>query len=149
MLSLIIGFSMKQLWWGVVLVFLSVAFFWIGDRLSWQWVSFVAFGAQLILSVGGVILGLSPFLMVSGAVTALGAWDLADLQKNSPHSSHYQLVKKFQLSRFRLLSLTLITGLIISELGLLVKFTIPFVLLFLCGFLILFSLYGLFKIMKN
>ena len=147
--SLTIGYSMKHLWWGIILVLLSLVILWVGEKYHLHWVNYVVFGIQLCLAVSGALLGLPAYLMIASVVTALGSWDLSDLQNNPHQSAQHQLIMDFQLHRIRLLGLTIFVGLVISEFGLLINMSLPFAVLFFIGLMVLFCLYRLFKLLKR
>lgn len=146
---LTLGYSQKHLWWGIIFVMVSLIIVWVGEKFHLSWLNYVVFGIQLFLAVGGTILGLPAYLMIAAAATALGSWDLSDLQNNPQQSSQHQLIKDFQLHRIKLLGITIFAGLAIAEIGLLIHFSIPFAVLFLIGLTILFCLYRLFTLLKG
>ncbi len=147
--SLTIGYSTKHLWWGFTLILLSLLLLWVREKFCLHWINYLVFGIQLSLAVAGAIIGLPSYLMIAGAVTALGSWDLSDLQKNPQQTPQFQLIKDFQLHRIRLLGVTILVGLVIAEFGLLINLSLPFAVLILIGLLVLYCLYRLFALLSH
>ena len=89
--------------------------------------------ACLVLSVGlaavGLLLGAPPLLMILASTTALGAWDLALLDRSLgevTQGSHPEGVGALEARRARSLALALGLGLLLAGLGRFLSFQLPF-----------------------
>lgn len=95
------GYFLGHLVWPAVGLLVFGIFWLVGLGLGWDWVPplglFFAFAAAAF----GLFLDLSTWFLISGALLALLAWDLADfylrLQKSSPEDNTASLEKRHLL----------------------------------------------------
>jgi len=146
---LIYGYITNHHWVGLLLIISSVYFLWFGKKKQWLLINSLVFVCQISLAIFGALVGISPFLMVAGSIGALASWELINLQENQKVSVDSPLFENYRKNRIKFLGLVIGLGLLITEFGLLIHTSLPFVFVFTITLIVLFCLYKLFIILKK
>jgi len=97
----------------------------------------------LLLLVGGAaagaLLGLSPAMMIVGAALALISWELTEQMLHWPRDDVLPSLKIPKKAHLKVLMTSVGLGLMLAEGGLLMHISLPFGIVVLAVFLILFS----------
>lgn len=147
--ALLIGFITNDQWIGIPVVITSVCFLWIGERKQWMPINSFVFVIQISIAILGASLKVAPFLMIAGSIGALASWDIRDILENQKNSVDNPFFEKYQINRIRFLGLVIGLGLIITEFGLLIHTSLPFVFVFIITIIVLFCIYKLFSTIKK
>lgn len=143
------GFGMAKAWLGVIITLAMIPCGWIPRRLQKKIYS----SATLVIFVGiaayGLILNVSSSLVAIAVSTALACWELEDQKSNSMKSSISSVTSDCEKFHLKILCITIVTGLIITEAGLSLKLTLPFGVVFLTAILVLFCIFQLFLLFKK
>jgi len=112
---------------------------WISELLDCGWLS----SLYLLLLVGGAatgaLSGLSLAMMIVGAALALISWELLEQIICRRRGDVLPSLKDPKWAHFKVLMISVGFGLLLAEGGLLVRFSLPFGIVVLAVFLILFS----------
>jgi hypothetical protein len=104
------------------------------------WLPSAFLSIMVFLAVVGVFLGAPAVPMILGSALALGAWDLASLERSMKDSEYTQAARRFERKRARALALALGLGLALAVGGLALSLRVPFIVMFLFVILDLFCL---------
>lgn len=100
-------------------------------------------------AAGGVLSGVSPAMMIAGAALALILWEAAQQILNRRRGAVLLPLKEHRWAHFKVLSISVGSGLLLAEVGLLVHFPLPFGSVILAVLLIQFSLYRFCRLVIN
>jgi hypothetical protein len=112
-------------------------------RSTYQWPTFAILTAYLLIAAGGLLAGLSPYLLIIGSVAALCAWDLALFDQSLVGDQHQILASVLEKKHLQSLGLVALLGLILVIAGLQIRLTLPF------GVIVLIVLLALFGLERN
>jgi hypothetical protein len=143
------GFALAKLWIGAVILLLILPYWWFSQRLNRKILS----GVMLVIFGGiaafGLLSNASSYLMIGGMTTALACWELEDHIRESSKSSISYDTRLNEKIHQKILCLAFFIGLIVAEAGLLIKFTLPFGIVFLIAIVVLFCIFQLFLLFKS
>lgn len=90
-------------------------------------------------AAGGILSGLSPTVMIAAAALALISWELLEQAVRQRENNVLPSVNGVKLPHFTILMISVGSGLLLAEGGLLVHLSLPFGIVALAGLLILYS----------
>ncbi|MEN6435947.1 MAG: hypothetical protein ABFD58_09035 [Anaerolineaceae bacterium] len=144
-----IGFALTEYWWVDLIVLLVIAFIWAGKHFQIQWLGDVALVCFSCIAIAGIFMGVRSALMIAGAASSLICWEL-NRQVPMLHNKNNSLATlSFENCRFKILCLSVGTGLLIAEISLLLNFKLSFGVMFLIVAVILYSLFKFIQLLKN
>lgn len=144
-----IGFALTEYWWVDLIVLLVVAFIWAGNHFQIQWLGDVALVCFSCIAIAGLFMGVRSALMIAGAACSLICWELNRHEPMLHNKSNSLATLSFENYRFKMLCLSVGTGLLIAEISLLLIFKLSFGVMFLIVAVILYSLYKFIQLLKN
>ncbi|NLG99542.1 MAG: hypothetical protein GX491_19475 [Chloroflexi bacterium] len=100
-------------------------------------------------AAGGVLSGVSPAMMIAGAALGLILWEASQQILNLRRGAGLPSLKERGWTHFKVLSISVGSGLLLAEVGLLVHFPLPFGIVILAVLLIQFSLYRFCRLVIN
>lgn len=134
---LVVGFAQEKLWVGIIITLLLALTWFIPGRFQRRWTSPVRLVGYTGIAAGGLLSNVSPFLMIAGVTTSLVCWELEDRLPNPTKSPFVSSYEKLHLKWVVLASTT---GIVIGEVCLFLKFSLPFGVLLLINLLVLFGI---------
>ena len=139
-LCLAIGYGIVGHWIGAVIALLA-GFAWLLARIyPASGLSLICLLVSVGLAVAGVLTGSLPWLMISGSGFALATWDLLLLDTALGNNASGEQTKRYESKHLQSLALTLGSGLFMAFFGRFLNLQIPFVVLLLFVFLVIFGL---------
>ncbi len=112
------------------------------------WLSALLLIVFTLAAVMGIWQNAPPLLMLMSVSFALAGWEISDFAtSNKPVEN--RLVEEFEKRRLIVLAGVVCSSLILAGILLLVKFTIPFAVIFAAGGIALFSLFRLYRLFKG
>ena len=125
------GYALLSLWPGAVISLLLGVIWWLAWKNPSPAMAGFCLVVSLLLGGAGVLLNVSSWLMICGAVTALGAWDLLSLNLTLGNISAAAQNQRYENQHLKTLLFVLGGGLLLALLGELLAFQIPFFILLL------------------
>jgi len=144
-----VGFVLARLWPGVIIILAMIPLRWITRRFEnrlFSWMTLVIFTG---LSVFGLLSAATPYLMIAGVSTALAFFEVEDRISGIPRNSMSSNMSSFEKHHLRTICFATAAGLIIAEAGLLLRYSLPFGVIFLVVIFVLFGLFQLFTQFKR
>lgn len=112
------------------------------------WLSALLLTVFTLAAVMGIWQNAPAVLMLMSVSFALTGWEISDVvSSNKPVEN--RLVEEFEKRRLIVLAGVVCSSLILAGILLLVKFTVPFAVLFAAGGIVLFSLFRLYRFFKG
>jgi len=143
------GYGMAGLWTIDILILFLFAFPFFAHKFNWNWVFSVALLTNTFLAALGMVLGAPSFLMIAGAVTALGSWELSNTEKKFKEIYSHPLSIAYQKYRVRLLGISLGSGLVVAEIVQFMQFKLPFIVIYLLIIMILYCFYQIHRLLSQ
>lgn len=116
----------------------------LSRRFGWSWCPAALLLAYIALAAGGLFIGISPALGIAGAAAALFHWELSEPLAKGSRADELPLAGLFYRQRLRYLGISTAMGLLLAELGLVLRVDLPFAGAILAAVILLFSIYRLF-----
>ena len=139
-LSLALAYAWQAGWLGSGLV-LAVGVLWlVAGQQTWAWLGTLLFVGLAGLAGFGAWLGLSPFFMLFGFISALAAWDLTTFRQQLQQSDVVEPETTLQRDHLRRLGLVTGLGLLLGTVALTIQFQLNLLWALLLGFLIIIGL---------
>lgn len=114
-------------YWLIVPVFLAMAIFWIiMKRRSLFWSASSLLMVYVVLSIIGVILNLSIYLMVICCTTALACWDLTHFRQSIAGNPPLETDARLERYRLQSLATAVFTGLFLAWISSYINLQFPF-----------------------
>lgn len=105
-----------------------------------EWPGMVVFGCLLLLSVAGVLVGVSQWLILSASVFSLITWDLLSLEKRVRIQPDCPQLERLIQAHIKLLLPVSGSGLVLVLLGGSLQLNFPFILIIALALTIFFGL---------
>ena len=132
--------------WVILPALAAAMILWLNfQRLGWRWLPPVLLLIFVAAAAVGAILAKNPALLIAAAAASLAGWELAEQvpYRQRPGASAIISLSSAAWSR---LAAAAILALIIAEVGLYLRMSLPFWGVFLAALLIFFSLYRFYQI---
>jgi hypothetical protein len=143
------GYGIAGLWFVEILLLLLLVLTFIAIKIDWNWVFSVVLIINSILAAVGIELGVSSFLMIAGITTALASWELSNSEKKFRKIYSHSMSNAFEKNRFRLLGISLGSGLLVAEIALFIHLQLPFVVIYIITIIILFCFYQVYRLLNQ
>lgn len=131
--------------WGLLA---AAGLVWLMGILTDGW-STVVFVVLVGLAMGGISIGVWPLPMIFGATLALASWDLANWENFVAGGLPDETTAWLERRHHIYLALALGSGLLISIIGQMITFQIPFGVLVLLIVLVLFGVDQIWRLVKG
>ena len=129
---LLVGFVLAGYWQMALVLPAAALIAWAAGRARLQWLPAALLLAYMAAAAIGVLLGVSPAILIAGATLMLVSWELM-----SAHAT--------DRAHLTLLLVSTGAGLLVAEAGLWVRLALPFGGVLLAGALALFGLYRFYR----
>ncbi len=143
-----VGFGLARYWLGVWLVFALNFFNLVGQRTKWQWIPIAILFVHVGIAAGGLWLGVTPWLLIPGVIAALGCWELNDRDRALTYGLDLSAERESKQNQLSLLNVTLTISLILTGIGLYLKFQPGFGVTYAAAVIVAFSLFQLYRLIK-
>jgi hypothetical protein len=148
-LSLAVGFGLEMRWFEVGITILCGAGWLTAQKFPASGLPLVCLLGSICLAVAGLLMRVTPLLMVLASGLSLGAWDLLCLDASLGEYSTDGQTRQYANSHSQSLALALGSGLLVAGLGHIIKIKIPFFGLALLAILILLAMDRFWGIIKK
>jgi hypothetical protein len=131
--------------WGLLA---AVGLVWLAGMMAAGW-SVVVFVVLVGLAAVGIYEGAWPILMILGATLALASWDLANREDFVADGLPTEITARIEWRHHTYLALALGSGLLVSIIGQMVSFQLPFGILMLLAALVLLGVDQTWRLVKG
>lgn len=143
-----VGFGLAGLWPGLLVVTLLNFFNLVGHRMKWPWLPTVVLFFHVGIAVVGLRLGVTPWLLIPGVVAALGCWELNDGGNLRHSASEVPAEHESRQNQLNLLSISMAISLLVTGMGLYLKFHPGFGVTYAAAVIVAFSLFQVYRLIK-
>jgi hypothetical protein len=143
------GFAAAGMWPVVLVIAVVILFRLFTRRLQSRVISWAVLVMFTGIAAFGVLNQVSAYLMIAGVTAALAGWELEDCHLQSAKTSTSGGRESFENYHLKMVCLAAAAGLILSEAGLFIHYSLPFGVIFLAVVTVLFGIFQLFLVFKK
>lgn len=113
-------------YWLIIPVILAMAIFWMTTRRSISWSASSLLSVYVVLSIIGVTLNFSIYLLALGCTTALVCWDLAHFEQSLAGDPPHEIDARLERYHLQSLAAVIFTSLLLAFISTLINLQLPF-----------------------